>query len=86
MVQNQHKRTWVLIAAIAIVAALVLMLVPHGDAGHADLWLAVLPILFIGVIAPLRLLRSPECFDLSRSTDAPALQPSFERPPPFRLA
>jgi hypothetical protein len=85
MVQKQHHRTWLLVAAIAIAVALVLMLVPHAHPGNAAAWLAVLPILFIGVISPLRLLQTLECLDLGHTTHAPALQPSFQRPPPFLL-
>jgi len=75
-----------LIAAIAIAAALVLMLAPQAHSGNASSWLAVLPVLFIGVVAPLRVLPAPECFDAVRASDAPALQPFFQRPPPLQLA
>ncbi len=85
MVQNRHQRAWLLVAVFAIAVALVLMLVPHAHSGHVDVWLAVLPILFIGVISPFRLLQALEYLDLSRISDAPALQPSFQRPPPLRL-
>jgi hypothetical protein len=86
MIQNRHRRAWLLVAAITIAVALVLMLVPHGHAGSGAAWLAVLPVLFVGMIAPLRVSPVPECFDLGRTSDAPSLQPSFQRPPPFRRA
>ena len=86
MVQNRHQRAWLLVAIFAIAVALVLMLVPHAHSGHVDVWLAVLPILFIGVIWPFRLLQALEYLDLACISDAPALQPTFQRPPPFRLA
>jgi fucose permease len=86
VIQKRHRRAWVLIAAIAIVAVLLLMLAPHGPAGYADVWFAVLSIWFIGVIFPFRLSHSLECFNLHCTTDALASQPSFQRPPSFRLA
>src|ERR1700677_521461 len=46
--RNEHK--WLLIAAIAITVALVLLLVPQTHSGHASVWLAVLPVLFIGLV------------------------------------
>lgn len=83
MIQNRHRRTWLLVAAVAIAAALVLMLVPHGHAGSGATWLAGLPVLFVGVIWSLCVIPVPECFDLGRPSEAPALQPFFQRPPPF---
>jgi hypothetical protein len=82
MTPHRHQPTWVLIAAIAVTVVLLLMLVPHGDAGHADVWLAVLPILFIGVISSPGLLHALE-IDPDRTGNAPELLPSFQRPPPF---
>ena len=86
MIENRHRRTWLLVAAIAIVVALVLMLVPHYETGSGAMWLIVLPVLFVGVLSLLRVLPLPECSDLGHTSDAPALQPSFQRPPPFQRA
>jgi len=86
MIENRHQRAWLLIAAIAIVAALVLMLVPQAHSGNASAWLAVLPVLFIGVIAPFRL---PGFLDLSDprcAAETPVFEPSFQRPPPLTIA
>jgi hypothetical protein len=85
MIFNRQRRGWVLIAAIAIGIALVCLLIPHGHTGGAD-WLAILPLVFIGVISPLGLL-APLAFEyVGRTPDAPALPVLFQRPPPFRLA
>ncbi len=85
MIQNRQQRRWLLIAAIAIGIALVCMLVPHGHSGGADL-LAILPLLFVGLISPLSLL-APLAFEyIGRAPDAPALPALFQRPPPFALA
>jgi len=85
MIQNQRRREWILVAAIAIGIALVLMLVPHSHSGDGADWLAILPLLFAGVISPLSLL-PPLVFEYSsRALDAPVLPTSFQRPPPFRL-
>ena len=85
MMNRRHQRLWMVVAAIAIVVALTLMLVPQAHSGGSDAGLLILPVLFIGVIAPLRLLGILERIDPQRATDAPAYEPSFQRPPPFRL-
>jgi len=86
MNEIQHRRGWALIAAIAIVAALVFLLIPHGHTGDAGAWLAILPILFVGVISPLSLLPPLTAAYEGRTPDAPVLPAAFQRPPPFRLA
>jgi hypothetical protein len=83
MIENRHRRAWFLLAVITIAVALVLMLVPHGHAGSEAMSLAMLPVLFVGVISPLCALSVPDCFDLDRASEEPTLQPSFQRPPPF---
>lgn len=85
MIQNRQRRGWFLVAAIAIGIALVLLLVPHSHSGNAD-WLAILPILFVGLISPLSLLSPMAYMYLGRGPDAPVLPASFQRPPPFGLA
>lgn len=86
MIQNRQRRGWFLIAAIAIGIALVLLLAPHTHSGDAGVWLAILPILFAGVISPLSLLPRLAYLYLGRTPDAPVLPTSFQRPPPLRLA
>lgn len=86
MNEIRYRRAWGWVAVFAILTALVLMLVPHGHSGDAGAWLAVLPLLFVGVISPLSLL-SPWAFVyLGRTPDAPALPARFQRPPPFAIA
>lgn len=85
MTQNQHRRGWELVAALAIVFALVLMLVPHGHSGGSTDLLAILPILFVGLISPLILLPRLAYSYAGRVSDAPALPVRFQRPPPFTL-
>jgi hypothetical protein len=85
MMHNRQRRGWFLLAAIAIGIALLCLLIPHDHSGGAD-WLAILPLLFAGVISPLSLL-SPLAFEYAgRALAAPALPSRFQRPPPFRLA
>ena len=62
------------------------MLVPHAHGADNGAWLAILPLLFLGVISPLSLL-APLAFEYAgRTPDAPALPAHFQRPPPFRRA
>jgi hypothetical protein len=85
MNQIRQRRAWLLIAAIAIGIALLCLLIPHGSSDGAD-WLAILPLLFAGLISPLSLL-APLAYEyIGRAPDAPALPTLFQRPPPFRLA
>jgi hypothetical protein len=85
MTQNRQRRGWFLIAAIAIGIALVCMLIPHGHTGGADL-LAILPLLFAGVISPLSLLVPLVDEYCGCTPNAPVLPALFQRPPPFQLA
>jgi len=86
MTQQWHRRGWALVAVIAIMAALVLLLVPHGHSADAGAWLAILAILpFAGVISPLSLLSPMAYIYLGRAPSAPVLPASFQRPPPIRL-
>jgi len=85
MMHKRQQRGWVLIAVIAIGIALVCLLIPHGNSGSAD-WLAILPLLFVGLISPLSLLAPLADEYVSRAPEAPALPTLFQRPPPFRLA
>jgi hypothetical protein len=85
MNRNWQSRRWLLIAAVAIVAAIVLLVIPHGHSGNGAAWLAILPLLFVGVISPLSLLSPLACIYLGRTPEAPALPFSFQRRPPFAL-
>lgn len=85
MIQNRQRRGWVLIAAIAIGIALLCLLIPHGHASSVD-GVAILPLLFAGVISPLSLLAPLVFVYIGRTPEAPALPSRFQRPPPFRIA
>ena len=74
------------VAVVAVVAALLLLLVPHGHAAGAPDLLAILPLLFVGVISPLSLLAPLANDYVGRTPNAPALPTRFQRPPPFALA
>lgn len=48
-------------------------------------WMAMLPVLFVGLVAPLNLLSPRASLCLGRGPAAPALPFSFQRPPPSLL-
>jgi hypothetical protein len=83
MPETRQRRGFVLIAAIAIGFALMLMLVPHGHSGGPD-FVAILPLLLVGIISPLSLLAPLVCAYAGRVPEAPVMAAAFERPPPFR--
>jgi RsiW-degrading membrane proteinase PrsW (M82 family) len=83
MTENRYQRMWMAVAVIAIVVALALMLVPQAHSGNSSAWLAILPVLFIGVVAPLLLLAFLERLDPRSSSAAPDFEPFCQRPPPF---
>lgn len=86
MKQRRQLRGWLLIALIAIGIALLSLLILQAH--HADnaAWLAILPLLLVGIISPLSLLSPLAYIYLGRTPDAPVLAASFQRPPPFQLA
>jgi hypothetical protein len=85
MIDNRHQRVWLWVAVIAIVAAFLLMLVPQGHSSHAANWLAMLPVVFIGLIASQTVFVSLAIRDSVRTPDVPALQASLQRPPPIGI-
>jgi hypothetical protein len=86
MIQNRQRRGWVLVAAIAIGVALALLLALNAHSGDAGALVAILPLLFVGIISPLSLLPPLAFAYVGRVPDAPALPASFQRPPPFSRA
>jgi hypothetical protein len=86
MIEIRHRRVFLLIAALAIGIALVCLLIPQPHSGNAADWVAILPLLLVGVISPLSLFAPLACEYLGRTPDAPALPAIFQRPPPFQLA
>jgi hypothetical protein len=82
-----QKRAWYWFAIAAIVIALVALLVHQPvDSPGQPAWLAMLPVFFIGLIVPFTIAPLPGFLSLGSAPEGPALAPSFERPPPFRLA
>jgi hypothetical protein len=78
-----ERRGFLLIAAIAIGFALLMLLVPHGHSGTAD-FVAILPLLFAGIISPLSLLGALAFVYAGRVPEAPVMAAAFQRPPPIR--
>jgi hypothetical protein len=48
-------------------------------------WMSVLPVLFIGLVAPLSLISPQSFLSLGRTSSSPALPAKFQRPPPALL-
>ena len=84
MRENRQQRAFVLIAFFAIAFALLLLLVPHSANGNAADFVAILPLLLVGIISPLSLLSPLAREYRGRVPQAPELAPSFQRPPPSR--
>jgi hypothetical protein len=84
MTKFQHRRAWFWIAAAVLLAAIVLLLVPHANSGHAGGLLVFLPVFFVGLISPLILLGPVAPPTLGYVHSAPPLPSTFQRPPPFR--
>jgi hypothetical protein len=81
----QHRRIWVLVASIAIVAVLFLLLAPQGHAGNSAAWLIILPVFFVGLLLPLGPLWHAADLTSGRASESAFQRSSFQRPPPFRL-
>ncbi len=80
-----HQRFAFLIVILAIAFAIAILLIPHVHNVGDNAALAILPLLFVGLISPLSLL-SPLAFTYRpRTPSAPVLTASFQRPPPFQL-
>lgn len=83
----RQRRLWFWIAFAAIAIAVIALLVPHGvNTAHQPTWLALLPVLFIGLMVPLNLRPLSVDLCIRHAPDAPTLAPSFQRPPPAELA
>jgi uncharacterized membrane protein len=86
MNQDRQLRGFLLIAVVAIGIALVCLMIPHGQAGNSADWLAVLPLLFVGIVSPLSVMPRRAVVAIRRRPDAPLLPSRFQRPPPFGRA
>lgn len=81
------KRIWFWIALAAIAIAVIALLVPHhGNSADQQFWLALLPVFFVGLICALSATKPLPVLALQHAPEAPALAPSFQRPPPALLA
>ena len=81
--QTQQRRGFVLVAAIVIGIALLMLLAPLSHAGHGQDWLAILPILFVGIISPLSMFAPLATVYAGRAPEAPPLASRYQRPPPI---
>ena len=82
----RQQRVWFWIALAAIVIALVALIVPQGHSTDTPAWMALLPAFFVGLLVPFSLPLMQPFLSLGHRPEAPSLAPSFQRPPPFRLA
>ena len=81
-----HQRAWFWIAVAAIAIAVLALLIPHGQTTDAPAWMALLPAFFVGLLVPFSLPAAAPVLSLGHTPQVPSLAPSFQRPPPFRLA
>jgi hypothetical protein len=54
----------------------------HGTGADYVTWTAILPVLFVGLLAPLELMRTRLIRRDARTPAAPFLPSAFQRPPP----
>jgi len=86
MHQRSASNTWFWVAVAAIAVAIALLLAPHPAGAPSAHFLAILPVLFVGLLAPLSLL-SPLARDSAPClSEAPIVPASFQRPPPCAIA
>jgi len=83
MIEPLQRRGWLLIAALAIAVALVLLLVPQTHSTNSPDWLAILPILFVGMVSLLSLFPTLAYGYAGRRLNAPSVPARFQRPPPI---
>ena len=75
------KRIWFWIALAAIAIAMIALLLPHnGNTADQHTWVALL--LFVGLVALLAVRPLLALLTVEHAPEAPALAPSFQRPPP----
>jgi hypothetical protein len=83
----RQRRVWFWVGIAAIAIAVIALLVPHaGNAANQPAWLALLPVVFIGLMTPLSLLPLSTILCIEHEPYAPTLAPLFQRPPPSHLA
>ncbi len=83
----RQRRIWFWIAVAALAIAVIALMAPHaGNTADQPAWLGLLPVFFIGLIAPFGLLFLQAILCIERVPNAPTLAPSFQRPPPSQLA
>jgi hypothetical protein len=83
MQRSQRQNGILLLVVVAIAAALLCLLALHGASGHGSDFVAILPLLLVGIISPLSLLPGMTHVYASRVPAAPVLPIRFQRPPPF---
>jgi hypothetical protein len=79
----RQKRAWLWIAIAAIAIALLALLVPTNHNCAQPDWLALLPVFFVGLIAPFSVLVPLAARSHNPAPRTPTLTPAFQRPPPF---
>ena len=83
----RHKRAWLWIALAIAAIAIVTLLLPHTpNTADQQTWLALLPVFFLGLIAPLGIPQLLPVLTVGHQPQPPALASSFQRPPPSPLA
>ncbi len=81
-----NQRRWKFVAVVGMLLCLVLLLAPHPHSADAAACFLLIPVLFFGLPVSPRLVSRMAYLRLGDVPNAPALPPSFQRPPPFSIA
>jgi prepilin signal peptidase PulO-like enzyme (type II secretory pathway) len=74
-----------LIALVAAVAALLLMLLPSAHGNTQPDWLAMLPVFFVGLLAPLSISENLHALAATPRPRQVVRAAQFQRPPPSQI-
>lgn len=81
-----HRRAWLLVGLVAIVCMIFVLLIPQVHPAPGSQWIAIIPLIFLGLISGSALLLPQFSICIVHVPNAPALPAAFQRPPPVTFA